>query len=462
MPLVTRPATCWVRTSTSIPIKLPSAIRLAFNVLRRRLSSSGAFLHALFGFWLCAALTAAAAHAGDDAAIRIVGCADPVQSHKRGICANHLDAPDFAALAPGVSWWYNWFYRPEQAAPSGVAIEFLPMAWGDRPGDLSGLEAYLAAGHKPRAVLAINEPNLRGQAFIPPRQTAELYAKIKDIADKYGIPVVGPHMSLGSAKPDSITALDPLTNQQTTYGFMVPFLKAFLYYAGKTDVPCIAFHTYGNIGELHWAVGMLHKEFNRPIWVTEFAQWKSADESDERKYLIRATDFLERSPEVVGYSWFKERVDKNKTISLFTDKPGELTTLGQAYVAMPVHDHDVYYRVPGQLAAGRYAALQDAEVQPLPREEGLLDMVSTKAGAWLDYNIQVDAAGSYQVVLTAGGKPGKIDLMQNGDLLASVDSGGDSSAALKIFARLSAGAQTIRLRVAAADQTIHSITFTKD
>jgi len=442
---------------------LPSEIRLALNDARRRLTSSGAFFFYVFlGCWLCAAFAAAIANAADSSAIRIVGCGDPVQSHKRGICANHLDAADFAALAPGVSWWYNWFYRPEQPAPPGVPIEFLPMAWGDRPDDLSGLDAYLAAGHKPRAVLAINEPNLRGQAFIPPRETALLYGKIKDIADKYGIPVAGPHMALGSAKPDSITALDPLTNQQTTYGFMVPFLKAFLYYSGKTEVPCIAFHTYGNSGELHWAIGMLHKEFNRPLWVTEFAQWKSSDDSEERKYLIQATDFLERSPDVVGYSWFKERVDKNKMISLFTDKPGELTALGQAYVAMPVHDHDLYYRIPGELAAGKYAAMQDAEVRPLPRDQGLLDMVSTKADAWLDYNIQVDTAGTYQVVLAIAGKPGKIDLMQNGDLLASVEASGDSSAGAKIVARLSAGAQTIRLRMSAGDQIIHSMTFTKD
>ena len=390
---------------------------------------------------MCAAFAAAIANAADHSALRIVGCGDPVQSHKRGICANHLDAADYVALAPGVSWSYNWFYRPDQPAPPGVAFEFLPMAWGDRPDDLSGLDAYLAAGHKPRAVLAINEPNLRGQAFIPPRQTAELYGKIKVIADKYGIPVVGPHMAPGSAKPDSITALDPLTNQQTTYGFMVPFLKAFLYYAGKTDVPSIAFHTYGNTGELHWAVGMLHKEFSRPIWVTEYAQWKNSSDEDARKYLIQATDFLERSPDVAGYSWFKERVDKNKTISLFTDKPGELTAMGQAYVAMPVHDSDVYYRIPGELGAGKYVAMQDTEVRPLPRDQGLLDMVSTKADAWLDYNIQVDIAGTYQVVLAIAGKPGKIDLLQNGDLLASVESGGENSAGPKIFARLSACAK---------------------
>jgi hypothetical protein len=398
----------------------------------------------------------------DASAIRIVGCDEPVQSHKRGLCANHLYPQDFRAIAPGVSWWYNWFYRPEEVPPPGVSFEYIPMAWGNRPGDLSGLEQYLAAGHKPRAVFAINEPNLKGQAFIDPRETADLYGKIKSIADKYAIPVVGPHMALGSATPDSITALDPLSNQQTTYTFMVPFLKAFLYYAGKTDVPAVAFHTYGNSGELHWAVGAMHKEFNRPLWITEFAQWKNSNDQEARKYLIEATDFLERSPDVAGYSWFKERVDGNRAISLFTDKPGELTAMGKAYVAMPVHDRDLYYRIPGRLEAGKYVAVENAEVRPLPADKGLLDMVSTKPDAWIDYNIQVDAGGDYQVIVQAGAKPGKIRIMRGNDLLASADSTAANSQPPALAVKLSAGPQTIRVRLDSADQSIHSITFTKD
>ena len=123
----------------------------------------------------------------------------------------------------------------------------------------------------PRAVLAINEPNLKGQAFSSPEKTAALYGKIKTIADKHQLPVVGPHMALGSGADSSIQAFDPIDKKDVVYTFMVPFLKAFRHFAGQTEVSATACHTYGNIDELRWAVGLLHKEFNRPVWVTEFA-----------------------------------------------------------------------------------------------------------------------------------------------------------------------------------------------
>jgi hypothetical protein len=101
------------------------------------------------------------------------------------------------------------------------------MVWGGHPLALCRLDQYLAStSPKPPAVFAINEPNLRGQAFLTPRRTAEVYRKVKIITDKYDIPLVGPHMALGSAEKDSITAHDPAENRTITYTFMVPFLKA--------------------------------------------------------------------------------------------------------------------------------------------------------------------------------------------------------------------------------------------
>ena len=137
------------------------------------------------------------------AAARVVPCDQPVKSTKRGVCVNAMDARDFMALSPAVSWFYTWHFTDTVRAPLAADMEFLPMVWGDRPASLTGLEAYLQT-HKPRRILAINEPNLKGQAFISPRQTAELYQKIKAIADLHQIPVVGPNMALGSGAASSI------------------------------------------------------------------------------------------------------------------------------------------------------------------------------------------------------------------------------------------------------------------
>jgi hypothetical protein len=361
--------------------------------------------HLLVGvlaLWLSVATPSAARAAEPKSGkIRIIDCDAHIRSHRRGVCVNELGPDDFRAIAPGVSWYYNWYFEPgDSTPPAGVDMEFLPMLWGLAPELLAGFERYLAAGHKPRAVLAINEPNLRGQAFITPAETAALYKKAKAVADRHGIPVVvGPHMALGSAPGDSITARDPIEDEDVTYTFMVPFLKAFLHHLDPKDVGATAFHSYGNLGEMRWAVGLMHKEFGgRPTWVTEYNLTDPPTEAAAIEYLVRATDFLERTPHVHGYAWFKERADGHPHISLFEREPGKLSALGRAYVALPSHDADVYYRLPGRLAAAKYVALDGMEISPATDGNGFT-MGSEQPGGWLDYNVHVERPGAYQVRL---------------------------------------------------------------
>ena len=390
--------------------------------------------------------------------IRVVACDQKVQSTKRGVCENHLAQDDFRALAPGVSWYYNWHFETKDTPPSDAAMEFLPMAWGDRPESVEGLDHYLQESNtKPRVVLAINEPNLKGQSFISPEQTAALYKKIKDVADRYQLSVVGPNMSLGSPTDSSITAMDPIENKQVTYTFMVPFLKAFDYFLGKVKTPALGLHTYGELGEMKWAVESMHKEFNCPIWVTEYACWHASDDAAEREYLIQATDFLERTPYVQGYAWFKERADNTK-ISLLAPEPGKLTPLGEAYVALPVHDADLYYRIPGKLAAGKYVAIDQADIMSNSHTDLLVS--STAANATADYNIQVDSAGTYTLNLRVFGT-GKIDVLEKDQVLGSASPTGSEVQTLPITAQLPAGPQTLRIRFGASGMILSSIEFAK-
>lgn len=391
--------------------------------------------------------------------IRVVDCDEQVQSKKRGICANDLSADDFRAIAPGVSWFYNWHFETKDTPPSDAKVEFVPMLWGNTQERLSGLERYLAAGHKPRAVLSINEPNLKGQAFITPEETAALYMKGKAIADKYGIPTVGPHMALGSAANESIKAMDPIEKKEVTYTFMVPFLKAFLTYLDPNDVSATAFHAYGNMGEMRWAVGMMAKDFNRPVWVTEYAQWNVPNEAAGLRYLIESTDFLERHPSVPGYAWFKERVGNNPKISLFTKKSGELTALGKAYVKLPVHDEDVYYRIPGKLPAANYVKLDKAEIQPTSDKGGFVEMYSQDGGAWLDYNVQVAKAGTYVLTFRTSDATGEIVLQSDGKELAAVSSNEKQWHDVGAKVELKKGAQTLRIGLREKGQNLHWIEF---
>ncbi len=427
-------------------------------------TSSRRIIRAVVVSCLCLAPRLSAGPAADvSRGIRVFNCDQPVRSAKRGVCANALSETDFRLLAPGVSWFYNWHYETKDNPPPGVDFEFVPMAWGDRPADLAGLEHYLSqTPRKPRVVLAINEPNLRGQAFLSPAQTAALYRKVKDIADRHGLPVVGPNMSLGSPEADSIRAVDPIGGKEVAYTFMLPFLKAFFHDVGSVEVPATAFHSYGTIGELRWAVETMHREFNRPVWVTEFAQWKSADAEDARKYLMQATDFLERTPYVAGYAWFKERVRDNQSISLLAADVGKLTPMGEAYVAMPVHDADVYYRVPGRLPGGNYAAMEQMEIQPTRDEGSPAFMGSESPGGWVEYHVQVDVPGPYLLRFRVGGAPGTLEVLRNGAVVARMPVGEQRGwQTVEAPLELDAGAQSLRVRCGQSNQAIHWIEFVR-
>lgn len=394
-------------------------------------------------------------------AFRIVDCDQPVQSRKRGVCVNRMEAGDFRALAPGVSWWYNWHVEVDPAPAAGVRMEFIPMAWGDQAGFLSGLEKYLATGAKPRAIFAINEPNLRGQAFITPAQTAAAFAAVQRIADAHGIEVVGPHMALGSPVQDSITADDPLAGKPVTYTYMNPFLTAFLHVAdgAKTVVPALGVHSYGGAGELKWLVDMMHTEFKRPVWVTEYAWEGVPNDAAMRDHLIETTDFLERNPHVAGYAWFKERSGVPH-ISLLGPVAGELTELGRTYVAMPVHDADIAYRIPGRLEAEKYTAIAGFDVRATDDADGFLHAVATGPGSWAEFQVQVDKAATFIATLRAtGGGADRFTIGEGGARLAEVPWSGDGWQTLAATITLGEGVHRLRIAGLGGGRALNWIGF---
>ena len=96
--------------------------------------------------------------------------------------------------------------------------------------------------------------------------------------------------------------------------------------------------------------------------------------------LIPSVDYCERMPWIEGYAWFMSRITGDPYNSLLADGSGVLTAAGQAYVQMPVHDTNLYYRIPGRLQAERYVTLNQMDIAPTTDTDGLADMKSTAAG----------------------------------------------------------------------------------
>ena len=383
-------------------------------------------------------------------------------SAKRGVCANKLSPGDFAALQPGVSWWYNWFHDDHGTS---AGLVFQPMIWNGGVDRVAGARAYLESHPKPRMLMALNEPNLRGQANLAPKDAAAAWLEISRLAKEKGVALVGPHMAIGAPGNEIVTGWDPVQNKERNLSYMIDFLDAFFHYVDPATVDGIGIHCYGNAGELKWAVGELYKKYHKPIWVTEFAQWDARDAYGEVEYMIEAVDFLERSPQVAGYAWFKERMGKGNKMSLLAEDSGKLTKLGRLYVHMPVHDAAVFYSVPGRVEAEADVRMSGVSMEMTSDTDGWFDVSHIDAGDWMDYQLDVAVAGTYNVaVRLASASPAAMRILQNNVELAKVDvahpQGEQSWETANVVVRLPAGRQTIRVEAKTAGFALNWLEFT--
>ena len=396
------------------------------------------------------------------AQVQIVNCDAPVQSHKRGIAVNSMSAADFEAVAPGVSWFYDWGVD-NWSVPTNVAMTYIPMAWNGNSGFQSALSAYLAAGNAPWRVFAINEPNLLGQAYMTPANSAATFEQVQAICDPYHLPVIAPHMAIGSAANQSITAYDPIQGSNVTYTSQEPFLSAFLYYCGSTPPAGMGTHSYGGYGEITYITGLMHADFpTQTVWLTEFNASGAGGNTNAATVLanlIPAVDYCERTPWIEGYSWFMSRIAGDTNDSLLAASSGVLTPAGQAYVQMPVHETNLFYRIPGQLQAARYVTLNQMSIAPTTDATGLADMIAGEAGASVDYNIQVDTAGSYPLNLRVGGATGQISVYEGATLLGSANIPTASWSTVSTTVNMPAGLQTIEVVLSANGQHLNWMQF---
>jgi hypothetical protein len=390
---------------------------------------------------------------------QIVNCDAQVQSRKRGIAVNSMSAADFEAVAPGVSWYYNWGATP-LTLPGDVTMDFIPMAWNGSSGFQTSISSYLAAGNRPWRVFALNEPNLLGQAYMTPSNSAVTFLQVKAICDPYNIPVIAPHMAIGSAVGSSITAYDPIMGSNYVYTYQEPFIAAFLYYCGSTPPTGMGTHSYGGYGEITWITSTMHTDFpTQTVWLTEFDANGATSDSQVLATLIPAVDYCENTPWIEGYSWFMSRITGDPYNSLLTTSSGVLTAAGQAYVQMPVHQTNLYYRIPGRLQAERYVTMNQMNIAPTTDTNGLADMITAAAGGSLDYNIQVDTAGSYPLNFRVAGAVGLISVYEGGTLLGTANSTQTGWATVSTTVTLPAGTQTLHVVLAANAQQVNWMEF---
>jgi hypothetical protein len=255
----------------------------------------------------------------------------PSPSCKRGIAYGHHSDADLTALQPAVRWWYNWAYQPDTELGSGTAaslgVEYVPMVWG-RTFDVGAVTAAIPAGAT--TLLGFNEPNFGEQSNISAADAAALWPDVEAIADARGLTLVSPAVNYCGGDCQDTNPFD--------------YLDDFFAACVGCRVDRVAFHIYVGCNadgdnQAQWLIDHVETykaRFSQPLWLTEFACTDAADFGDQVAFLEDAVAYLEADARVERYAWFSGRFAGIPFVNLL-GSDGQLTPLGQAYVAAPVN-----------------------------------------------------------------------------------------------------------------------------
>ncbi|MTH18202.1 glycosyl hydrolase [Flavobacterium sp. LC2016-01] len=339
----------------------------------------------------------------------IISFSKPIfaQSPKRGIAYGNNSIADLQALKPGISWWYNWGRTPENdvnANYASLGVEYVPMAWGK----LNDNEVQTFINNiKPGAkyLLAFNEPNFNDGARLSPQEAVNAWANVQKIA---------------AAKNLEIVSASPAYNGPNNYGGYSDPTKwhnEFFLLCPNCKVDYIAFHTYDNTaGSVVGVTGNL-KTFNRPIWVTEFANRVIQSEADKISFMKAVVSSFENDPDIYRYSWFTGRVPADWTDmlegQLLSPTSGVLKPIGKAYIDESYTSKKM--NVPGKVPANKHYRRRGTGLQNSQDTGGGEHVSSIQVGDWNEFLLNVADAGTYNITfrVAAPVNNGKFDILVN-------------------------------------------------
>ena len=122
--------------------------------------------------------------------------------------------------------------------------------------------------------------------------------------------------------------------------------------------------------------------------------------------------------------------------------------------------------IPGKIEAEAYDSMSGIATETTSDTGGGLNVGWTDPGDWMDYNVNVQTAGTYDITFRMAADttpPGKLELKEGGTLLCSVDTpvtgGWQTWTNVSATATLSSGAKTLRISVVTAGWNLNWITF---
>lgn len=203
---------------------------------------------------------------------------------------------DFTTLrwieeTPALEWYYNW--RPDQMwQGSGPrrTVEFVPMIHGR-----SDIGKTIQSDLKVRHLLGFNEPdgrNAPSQANLSVEEAIDLWPKLERRGLRLGSPATTQGQTLGRNSWQR-----RFMNQIEARGMRVDFMAVHYY------------STNGSAPEFRRWLTAVHREYGRPIWVTEFAfvDWTRPGRvtyAQNARFAEDAIRMMEELPFVERHAWF--------------------------------------------------------------------------------------------------------------------------------------------------------------
>lgn len=371
------------------------------------------------------------------------------KSWKRGACMSNLREADFEALQTGMTWFYDW-----AAAPSAVGvtasdkydIEYCPMAWNTNWNE-TAIRNYVKEHPNCKYLLAYNEPNFKEQANLTPAQAAADWPKLKALAKELGLKIIAPACNY---------------SPWTEWSSPKKWLDAFFKLVPIREVDGIALHCYMGwstalIGYVQEYIGY----YNKPIWLTEFCAWddrggtpEAAMKKIQREYLIDTFDFLETEPMVARYAWFMAKTEENNAVPAFpwmqllNGHNGVLTENGKIFNNMSSYDENFYHNTQSRIQANHYIRMKGIYMEETTDTDGVIHVYDFNNDDYLEYNVDVLAAGEYYFFLRYSCAPDAALQVQTGETTLGtlpLPASGSSWTTQKYTVNLNAGKQKIRL-----------------
>lgn len=216
------------------------------------------------------------------------------QAQQAGVGA--WENPDLTILEwiedqPGLDWYYNW--RTDQIWHQGGqrrSVEFVPMIHS-----AANVNDRIRSKKRARVLLGFNEPDGNGgshQAGMSVSQAVALWPKLQAHGLRLGSPATTKSGTLGAGSWQR-----RFMTEVEKRGLRVDFM-AVHYYSKNGDVQAFR----------NWLIAV-HREYKRPIWVTEFAyvDWgrpRRATYAQNAKFAQEAIRMMETLPFVERHAWF--------------------------------------------------------------------------------------------------------------------------------------------------------------